>query len=242
MGVVVRPQERIIVALDCDAEGACDIARKLIGKATWVKVGMTLYYAAGPQIVDALHEMGFKVFLDLKLHDIPHQVYGAAKSAVLAGADMVSVHALGTSAMIEAAVKGAAEASEAMDKPRAQIVAISVLTSMNQESLKEIGIECAVEEEVLRLSALAKSAGADGMVCSPLEASSVRAIFGVEALVVTPGVRLATGALNDQKRAATPAEAFAAGASHVVIGRPITEAPDCGVAFVQMVENAKESA
>ena len=136
-------RDRVIVALDCDRERALELAHELSGHAAWLKVGMTLYYAEGPEIVKTFKDLGFKVFLDLKFHDIPHQVRGAARSASLAGADLLSVHGLGSGAMLAACREGAEEARE----DRAKLVAITVLTSMNQDSLAEIGGESPVAEE-----------------------------------------------------------------------------------------------
>lgn len=216
-------RDRVICALDCDRETALGLVDDLAGHAGWVKVGMTLYYACGPEIVAEMHKRGLKVFLDLKLHDIPHQVRGAAKSASLAGADMLSIHGCGGTAMVAAAREGVEEAAAERDA-RTRIVAISVLTSMGPADLAEVGVTVPVDEQVLRLSRLAYEAGADGMVCSPLEASRVRTALGDDALIVTPGIRPATAALGDQVRTAGPASAFRAGASHIVVGRPITQA------------------
>ena len=139
-------RDRVIVALDCDRERALELAHELSGHAAWLKVGMTLYYAEGPEIVKTFKDLGFKVFLDLKFHDIPHQVRGAARSASLAGADLLSVHGLGSGAMLAACREGAEEARE----DRAKLVAITVLTSMNQDALSEIGVESPVAEEAAR--------------------------------------------------------------------------------------------
>lgn len=136
-------RDRVIVALDCDRERSLELAHELSGHAAWLKVGMTLYYAEGPEIVKTFKDLGFKVFLDLKFHDIPHQVRGAARSASLAGADLLSVHGLGSGAMLAACREGAEEARE----DRAKLVAITVLTSMNQDALSEIGVESPVAEE-----------------------------------------------------------------------------------------------
>ena len=146
-------RDRVIVALDCDRERALELAHELSGHAAWLKVGMTLYYAEGPEIVKTFKDLGFKVFLDLKFHDIPHQVRGAARSASLAGADLLSVHGLGSGAMLAACREGAEEARE----DRAKLVAITVLTSMNQDSLTEIGVESPVAEEAARLAKLAQA-------------------------------------------------------------------------------------
>ena len=189
-----RCRDRVIVALDCDRERSLELAHELSGHAAWLKVGMTLYYAEGPEIVKTFKDLGFKVFLDLKFHDIPHQVRGAARSASLAGADLLSVHGLGSGAMLAACREGAEEARE----DRAKLVAITVLTSMNQDALSEIGVESPVAEEAARLAKLAQANGIDGIVCSPMEAHDMRELLGPDALIVTPGVRPVGPALGDQ--------------------------------------------
>ena len=219
-------RDKIMVALDCDAERALELAHELEGRASWLKVGMTLFYSEGPKIVEAMKRLGFKVFLDLKLHDIPHQVRGAARSAALTGADLITVHGLGSSAMVAAALEGVGEAAAETGSERARVIAVTVLTSMDEAALEEIGVDRPVKEEAARLASLAGGAGADGVVCSPQEASAMRELLGEDALVVTPGVRPAGSALGDQSRVATPASAVTAGASHLVIGRPITGSID----------------
>lgn len=229
-------RERVIVALDCDREEALSLADALSGHAKWLKVGMTLYYAEGPSIVREFKERGFKVFLDLKIHDIPHQVRGAARSAADAGADLLSVHGLGAGAMLKAAREGAEEAAEATGAERAKLVAITVLTSMDEAAMEQIGLTCPITDEAARLAALAKGSGIDGIVCSPREATEMRELLGPDALIVTPGVRPAGAELGDQSRVATPAAAISAGASHLVIGRPITGAQDPVAAYEAIVE------
>ncbi|MDD5799969.1 MAG: orotidine-5'-phosphate decarboxylase [Coriobacteriales bacterium] len=238
---VEQAQDAIIVALDMGADDAVRLCQKLSGRARWVKVGMTLYYACGPQIVDRMHQLGFNVFLDLKLHVIPFQVEGAAEAASLAGADILSIHALGSSAMVAGARRGVQKAAQKRDS-RTKLVAISVLTSMDQDALHEIGIEVPVKDEVAKLASLAVSAGSDGIVCSPQEAAQMRQLLGPDALIVTPGVRPAGSAIGDQKRVATPAAAIAAGASKLVIGRPITKAEDPVAAFDAIVNELTGSA
>ena len=189
------------------------------------------------EIVKTFKDLGFKVFLDLKFHVIPHQVRGAARSASLAGADLLSVHGLGSGAMLAACREGAEEARE----DRAKLVAITVLTSMNQDALAEIGVESPVAEEAARLAKLAQANGIDGIVCSPMEAHDMRELLGPDALIVTPGVRPVGAALGDQSRVATPSQAIERGASHIVVGRPITGADDPVAAFdaivAELVEN-----
>lgn len=224
--------DRIIVALDCSADEAIVLGEKLAGHARWVKVGMTLYYAIGPSIVSKFHKLGFKVFLDLKLHDIPHQVFGAASSIAKAGADLFTVHASGGELMLESAMKGARKGAQEVGRAEAPAVcAITVLTSMDEAQLASIGIEDSPAQQVSRLATLAEEAGLDGIVCSPQEAAAMRDLLGPDATIITPGVRPKGAALGDQSRVATPREAFEAGASHLVIGRPITRAADPVAAF-----------
>ena len=228
-------RDAIIIAMDCDRETALDLADKLAGKAVWVKVGMTLFYRYGPAIVDDMRARGLRVFLDLKLHDIPFQIRGAAFSASLTGADILSIHGLGGAAMISEGRAGVEEAAQERGGERTRLVAISVLTSMDAEALASIGVESPVAEEVARLASLAVGAGSDGIVCSPQEAAEMRALLGPDALIVCPGVRPAGSDVGDQKRIATPAAAIAAGASKLVVGRPITHADDPAAAFEAIV-------
>lgn len=230
-------KDRLIVALDLpDATRALEMARLLRSQAGWVKVGMTLYYAEGPQIVRDLRAMGFKVFVDLKLHDIPHQVEGACRTLTRAGADMFTVHASGGRAMLEAAVSATTAAAEKFRAPRPNIVAVTVLTSLDDAALEETGVAGTSAEQVTRLAALASACGCNGVVCSPKEAFSMRELLGTDALVVTPGVRPEGADTGDQARTATPAEALAAGASHLVIGRPVTGAADPAAAAKAIVK------
>lgn len=222
-------KDRIIVALDCDRSRALELADMLSGKASWLKVGMTLFYQEGPYFISALQKRGFKVFLDLKFHDIPHQVKGAAKAAAEAGADMVTMHAVGGVKMMRAAKEGLAEARWTPEEPIS--LGITVLTSMSAEDLSATGVQRPVVEQVAELARQAKQAGLSGVVASPQEAAMLREILGPEAYIVTPGVRPAGSSLGDQSRVATPHQAFENGASHIVIGRPITESADPAAAF-----------
>ncbi len=233
-----QARDRVIVAIDCDRQRALELADSLSGHAVWLKVGMTLFYAEGPSIVREFKERGFKVFLDLKFHDIPHQVRGAARSAALAGADLMSVHGLGSGAMLAACREGAEEAA-AVRGDRPHLVAITVLTSMSQDSLTEIGVSDEVAVEAERLALLARANGIDGVVCSPREASRMRELVGDDGLVVTPGVRPTGAELGDQTRVATPASAIESGASHIVVGRPITGADDPVAAFEAIVDELR---
>lgn len=219
--------DRVIVALDCEVDKAVAIAYTLAGEAKWVKIGMTLYYAYGTDLIKMLKSRGYKVFLDLKFFDIPHQVKGAAKSAAETGADMLTMHATGGVAMMKAALEGVSEAAEVPPTT----LGITVLTSMDDSTLQQIGIERPVRDQVLAMASLTQEAGISGVVASPQEAADLRAILGPEAFIVTPGVRPKGSAKGDQSRIATPKEAFDAGASHIVVGRPITDADDPIAAF-----------
>lgn len=227
----VAPEERIIVALDCGRDEAMELASALAGRARWVKVGMTLYYACGPSIIAAFKQRGFEVFLDLKLHDIPFQVEGAAKAAALTGVDMLTLHTLGGQAMLEAGRRGVEAAAAERGGKAAATLGITVLTSMDGQALHQVGIDREPADEVALLAGVAKDAGVSGVVCSPQEAAALRRILGPQAFIVTPGVRPIGADAGDQSRIATPAEAFANGASHVVIGRPITKDADPAAAF-----------
>lgn len=234
--------DRIIVALDQpDLASALTCARALQGHARWVKVGMTLYYREGPAAVAAMRELGFDVFVDLKLHDIPHQVEGAARSLGALGAGMLTVHASGGADMIEAAVRGAGDGAEAAGVPAPAVIAVTVLTSMDDETLRSVGVNDTAADQAAGLAALAKTAGASGVVCSPREAADMRALLGPNTLIVTPGVRPTGTDAGDQSRIATPAAAFQAGASHLVIGRPITGAADPAPAFDAIVHDLEET-
>lgn len=220
------PAESLIVALDVDAHKALSVARSLVGCISCLKVGMTLYYSEGPAIVSNLRDMGFDVFLDLKLYDIPHQVEGAARELSRLGVSMLTVHASGGLEMMRAAMRGAHEGSGLCGVKTPDVLAVSVLTSSDESTLRETGIERGTADQVELLIDLSRRAGVHGVVCSPLEATRARDVLGPEALVVTPGIRPAGACTDDQLRVATPRYALEAGASHIVVGRPITAAKD----------------
>jgi orotidine-5'-phosphate decarboxylase len=213
--------QRLIVALDFpDAVAALACADQLAGSVSWFKVGLELYLAAGERIVRDLKQRGHSVFLDLKLHDIPNTAASAVRSLSQLEPDMLTVHAAGGRAMLNAA----AEAARSLPhQPR--LLAVTVLTSMDTAALAETGVPSSPVEQVLRLARLAAECGIEGMVCSPAEAAALRSALP-KALLVTPGIRPAGADAGDQKRIATPQFALAAGASMLVIGRPITAATD----------------
>ena len=215
------PRERLIVALDVSTAAAAQKIVAAVGdSALTYKVGMQLYTAVGPQIVRDLVASGRRVFLDLKYHDIPNTVGAAVAEAEKLGVNMLTIHAAGSTKMIRAAV----DAAKA--RPDLVVLAVTVLTSMDGHDLETIGTRGSVEDSVIRLATLALSNGCQGIVTSAREASSVRTNLGDHFAIVTPGVRPAGSGVGDQVRVVTPAEAIAAGASHIVVGRPITEAAD----------------
>lgn len=215
-------RDRLIVALDVpDAAAAQALVNRLQGTCRWFKVGLELFTAAGPAVLDPLVAQGYSVFLDLKFHDIPNTVAGAVRSAARLGARMINVHAAGGPAMLTAA----REALEGVANPP-QLLAVTVLTSMDQAQLQASGIGRSPAEQVELLARMALEAGIRGFVCSAEEVSRLRALTGREGVLVTPGIRPGGAALDDQKRIRTPAEALRQGASHLVVGRPITGAAD----------------
>ncbi len=213
---------KIIVALDYpQAAPALALAERLQPAMCRLKVGKELFTAAGPYLVESLQRLGFEVFLDLKFHDIPNTTAQACKSAAALGVWMVNVHALGGRRMLEAAREALANLER-----RPQLIAVTILTSMAQDDLHDIGIEFSPAQMVSRLARLTQDSGLDGVVCSAQEASVLRSQCGTDFRLVTPGIRPAQAAVDDQSRIMTPRAALAAGASYLVIGRPITQAPD----------------
>ncbi len=215
-------QNRIIVALDFpSARTALALVEQLDPRQCRLKVGKELFTRSGPALVEELGARGFDVFLDLKFHDIPHTVAQACRAAADLGVWMLNVHALGGTAMLRAAREALEQCAR-----RPLLIAVTILTSMADEDLREIGLQGSAAENALRLATLAQAAGLDGVVCSPREANGIKARCGVDFACVTPGVRPAGSASQDQKRVATPAEAMTRGADYLVIGRPVTGAPD----------------
>lgn len=210
----------LIAALDVDSrEEAFAIVEKIGSSVEWYKVGKQLFTRCGPELISGLKQRGKKVFLDLKYHDIPNTVAQAVRSAAAIGADMVNVHASGGPAMLKAAAQAAAES-------KICLIAVTVLTSLDQQELNVIGIQDSPADQVLRLARLTQQAGLAGVVCSAREITLIKNACGKDFLTIVPGIRPAGADAGDQKRIMTPAQAAAAGASYIVVGRPILAASD----------------
>lgn len=213
---------RLLVAMDFNNKEDClNLAKQLNPEDCRLKIGKELFTAAGPAVVDAVQSLGFEVFLDLKFHDIPNTVAGAVKSAANLGVWMVNVHASGGRRMMEAAAEALVLFSH---KPL--LIAVTVLTSMDQSDLAELGIQEPPEAVVQRFAALAKAAGMQGVVCSAVEAAQMKTLHDSEFVTVTPGIRPANAEVGDQRRVVTPEQAIANGSDFIVVGRPITQAED----------------
>jgi orotidine-5'-phosphate decarboxylase len=227
----MTPRDRLIVALDVpEAVAARSMVGALAGHVGMFKVGSQIFTAAGPDLVHEIVGQGEKVFLDLKYHDIPNTVSGAVSAAGRLGVSLVTVHALGGKEMLEAAVG-------ALPAMGIRVLAITMLTSHAEDTLRAIGVAGPVSDAVRRLALLAREAGADGVVASPQEIALVREECGPDFLIVTPGIRPAGAARGDQARTATPAAAIAAGVDYVVVGRPILEAADPAAAADAIVRD-----
>lgn len=207
------------------------LAERLNPQQCRLKVGKELFTAAGPQLIERLQTLGFDVFLDLKFHDIPNTVAGACRAAQALGVWMVNVHASGGRRMLSAA----REALEASTGSRPLLIAVTVLTSMEQSDLQEIGLDVTPQQQVLRLAQLTRDCGLDGVVCSAQEASVLKQACGADFRLVTPGIRPTGAQADDQRRVLTPAQALAAGADYLVIGRPISAAADPAAALAALV-------
>jgi orotidine-5'-phosphate decarboxylase len=226
----MNARDRLIVALDVPKpDDARALVDRLAGHVGLFKVGSQIFTLAGPVLVREIVARGQRVFLDLKFHDIPNTVAGAVASASRLGVSLVDVHGLGGRAMMEAA-------AGALPAMGTRLLAVTILTSHDEETLDEIGVNGSMAESVRRLALLAKEAGADGVVASPHEVAIVREACGSGFLIVTPGIRPAGAAPGDQARAATPAAALAAGADYLVVGRPITAAADPAAAADAIVD------
>lgn len=223
----------VIVACDfANREQVMTFLDKFEGRKPFVKIGMELFYAEGPQIVRDIKARGHRIFLDLKLHDIPNTVMKAMKVLSALDIDMVNVHAAGTAAMMEAAIKGLTRE----DGSRPMLIAVTQLTSTDQQSMeRDLLINEPIDKVVMHYALTAKNAGLDGIVCSPLESGKVHDVCGSDFVTVTPGVRFAENETGDQKRVMTPAQAKEIGSDYIVVGRPITAAADPVAAYERCV-------
>ncbi len=223
----------VIIACDfASAEKTFEFLDKFTGRKPFVKIGMELFYAEGPSIVREIKKRGHKIFLDLKLHDIPNTVKKAMSVLSNLDVDITNLHASGTTTMMEAAIEGLTRP----DGTRPLLIAVTQLTSTNQESMEnDLLIKEPIDEVVMHYASNAKKAGLDGVVCSPLEAGKVHERCGADFLTITPGVRFADGDVGDQKRVMTPAEANKIGSDYIVVGRPITAAEDPVAAYERCV-------
>ncbi|MEE0640083.1 MAG: orotidine-5'-phosphate decarboxylase [Acutalibacteraceae bacterium] len=224
----------VIIACDfADKETALNFLDKFKGRKPFVKIGMELFYAEGPQIVREIKARGHKIFLDLKLHDIPNTVKKSMAVLSRLDVDMCNLHAAGTSRMMEAALEGLTRP----DGTRPLLIAVTQLTSTDQEAMeRDLLIKEPIDKVVMHYAETAKNAGLDGVVCSPLEAQKVHDICGEKFLTVTPGVRFADGDIGDQKRVMTPEQAKKIGSDYIVVGRPITAAPDPVAAYERCIK------
>ena len=224
----------VIIACDfADKETALNFLDKFEGRKPFVKIGMELFYAEGPQIVREIKARGHKIFLDLKLHDIPNTVKKSMAVLSRLDVDMCNLHAAGTSRMMEAALEGLTRP----DGTRPLLIAVTQLTSTDQEAMeRDLLIKEPIDKVVMHYAETAKNAGLDGVVCSPLEAQKVHEVCGEKFLTVTPGVRFADGDIGDQKRVTTPEQAKKIGSDYIVVGRPITAAPDPVAAYERCIK------
>ncbi|MCP4573025.1 MAG: orotidine-5'-phosphate decarboxylase [bacterium] len=233
------PGKRVITALDVPtAEKALDLATALGPGGHFVKVGLELFSSGGPEVVERLRSMDRRIFLDLKYHDIPNTVASAARVAATLGADLCTIHACSG----RAALTAAAEAMAGVDGPRPALLAVTVLTSLDEEQLQETGPSAdGVQERVERLASLAWDCGCDGLVCSAADLPRLRGVIGPEPLVVTPGIRPAGADVQDQKRVATPRAALESGADFLVVGRPITRAENPATALAGIAAELEQT-
>jgi orotidine-5'-phosphate decarboxylase len=230
-------RERLIVALDVpNSKSAMRLVAELEGTCSWFKVGLELFVAAGPAVLEPIVARGHNVFLDLKLHDIPNTVAGAVKSAAGLGVRMLTVHAGGGPAMLAAAKNALAGVERAPE-----LLAVTVLTSMDADQLYAVGVDRAPASQVETLAKMGLNAGIRGFVCSPQEVEGVRSLTGPEGVLVIPGIRPSGASIGDQKRVAGPVEALRLGASYLVVGRPITQAVDPAKAAKAILEEMIEA-
>jgi orotidine-5'-phosphate decarboxylase len=228
-------QDKVIIVLDVDSrEKALHLVRSLKDQAGMFKVGSQLYMAGGPALVQEIIEMGAKVFLDLKFHDIPNTVKHAVLEAAKLGVSMMTVHASGGRAMLETAAK---ELRDKFGSRKPMIVGVTVLTSLDSAGLREVGVQRALDEQVVELARLAENCSLDGVVCSPREIQLIRKAVQRGFKIVTPGIRMPGQSANDQQRTATPSDTIAAGADYIVVGRAVTDDPEPQAALERLIQS-----
>jgi len=233
----------LVFALDIDEpDAALACARDLSGTLRWIKVGSRLFTTAGAPFVAAIRELGFRVFVDLKFHDIPAQVEGSCRAAARLGAQLMTVHAAGGKAMLEAAAAGAAAGAADAGLPSPTVLAVTVLTSLDDADLNDIGVHRTPAEQVVSLARLVHASGCGGVVASPQELRLLRPQLPRPFRILTPGIRPAGAAAGDQKRIMTPGRAISLGSDYLVVGRPIRNAPDRGAAAVAILEEMAAAA
>lgn len=232
----IATQKDVIIACDFPTgEKTLTFLDRFSGKKPFVKIGMELFYGEGPDIVRAIKDRGHRIFLDLKLHDIPNTVGRAMKNLAKLGVDMTNLHAAGGSAMMKAALEGLAEGASG---PRPLLIAVTQLTSTSEEMMnRELLIPGSVDAVVASYALNAQQSGLDGVVCSPLEAGLVKARAGAAFLTVTPGIRYPSGDIGDQSRVTSPADAAKIGSDYIVVGRPVTAAEDPVAAYEQVLKD-----
>jgi len=237
-------RDRLILALDFPAPAeALALASRFRGRLAWVKVGMELFTAAGPNLVSQLEDRGLKVFLDLKFHDIPNTVARAAAAATELGVAMFNVHASGGQEMMAGAVEAARSRASDLGITPPLVIAVTVLTSLDQGTLnRDVGLAGGVADHVERFALAARDAGCDGVVVSPREVERIKAACGPNFVTVTPGVRPLGNDAGDQRRTLTPGEALQAGSDYLVVGRPVTQAPDPAAALESILSEMEEAA
>jgi orotidine-5'-phosphate decarboxylase len=233
----MEPRERLIFALDVEHfSEAQELVGLLRGHVGLFKVGKQLFTHSGPKVIDMIRRKGERAFLDLKFHDIPHTVAKATEEVAKLSAAMLTIHSMGGYEMMKRAVESSRSVAKQLNIPKPLILAVTILTSMDETILKEVGIKAPLEQQVVRLATLAKRAGVHGVVASPWEIRLIRDHCGPHFLIVTPGVRPAFVAKDDQKRTLTPGEAIRAGADYIVVGRPVKDAVDPVKAADEIVE------
>ncbi|MHB8842365.1 MAG: orotidine-5'-phosphate decarboxylase [Candidatus Aquicultor sp.] len=239
---MIEPKERLIIALDVSSSDEVAAVCDRIGdNAVFYKVGLQLFLAEGRSVIELLKGRGSKVFLDLKLHDIPNQVAGACREVVKMGVDMTTIHTMGGVDMMQAAANAIRESAQELGIRPPILLGVTVLTSLNDERAGEIGIANAIPEQVVNLAVLAKKSGLDGIVASPHEVSRIREKVGDDFVIITPGIRSSSEDVQDQKRVMSAGEAISAGSSYLVVGRPVLKAGDPAAAASKIVTEITEA-